>query len=195
MWKAFLAGLFVCASLGAGSADAVSFETRDFDALAREADQVVVGTMVAKDSRRTGEREIVTDYRFDDLKVVKGNVNGLTLTLTMLGGTVGTESLVIAGAPTFNRGSRYLLFVSGNGSVMFPLVGGNQGIFQMRKDEASGVTRVRDHAGRPVTRLPGLAGRNIDVDAGADAGETVTETAFIDAIRSRNATARAGVEK
>ena len=93
MWKPF-AVLFVivCTVLGVSPAGAISFEERDFDALAIEADQIVVGTVASTSSRRTGAREIVTDFRFAELQVIKGTVADNALTLTMLGGTVGTET-------------------------------------------------------------------------------------------------------
>ena len=186
MWK-FVAACIVgvCCVLVIGTAGAISFEARDFDALAGEAEQIVIGTVTATNPRRTGEREIVTDYRFDDLKILKGMVPTGSLTLTMLGGTVGTDTLAVAGAPKFQRGKRYLVFVTGNGSVMFPLVGGHQGIFQMRTDAASGVSRVHDHTGRPMTRLPGRAAKAPVDSAGVDGGAPMTETAFVDAIRGK----------
>ena len=188
MWKrlVFLT-VFLSGLLGAEFAASTTFEARDFNALVSEADQIVIGTVAAKNARRTGEREIVTDFRFDDVKVVKGAVPLASVTLTMLGGTVGTETLAVAGAPTFNVGVRYLVFVSGNGSVMFPVVGGHQGIFQLRKDGASGVSRVHDHAGRPALKLPGLPGRapGADADLAVVSGEALTETAFVDAIRGK----------
>ena len=185
MWKRLVfITVFLSGLLGAEFAASTTFEERDFNALVSEADQIVIGTVAAKVARRTGDREIVTDFRFEDLKVVKGTVPSASLTLTMLGGTVGTETLAVAGAPTFQRGVRYLVFVSGNGSVMFPVVGGHQGIFQLRKDGASGVSRVHDHAGRPATKLPG---RTIggDADPAVGMGEALTETAFVDAIRGK----------
>ena len=103
MWKPFVVLIFcVCGTLVTSTAGAVSFETRDFDALAAEADQVVIGTAVATNSRRTGTREIVTDYRFTDLEIVKGTVLTTSLTLTMLGGSVGTETLTVAGVFCFS---------------------------------------------------------------------------------------------
>ena len=186
MWKP-LAVLFafVCCALGAGTAWGISFEARDFDALAGEADQIVIGTATAASSRRTGAREIVTDHRFDNLQILKGTVPADSLTLTMLGGTFGTETLTVAGAPAFQRGTRYLLFIRGNGSVMFPLVGGHQGIFQIRRDAASGVPRVHDHAGRPLARLPGRTAEAMVGLARVSAGESITEAAFVDAIRNK----------
>lgn len=190
MWKIFANFLLSCCAVGAlaamcsNGAGAASFESRDFDALAREADQVVIGTVAATISRRTGEREIVTDYRFDDIEVVKGSVPGKSFTLTMLGGTVGTETMAVAGAPAFKRDARYLIFVNGNGTVMFPLVGGQQGIFQVRKDSVSGTARVHDYAGRPVTRLVRLPGKFTTDVVRDDADEPMTDTAFVDAIRT-----------
>lgn len=186
MWKR-LAGLLVVAGyfFQMPSAGAVSFEARSFDALAAEAEQVVIGTVAAKSARRTGAREIVTDYRFDNLKIIKGTVPAASLTVTMLGGSVGADSLAVAGAPAFRLGVRYLVFVSGNGSVMFPIVGGDQGIFQMRTDASSGVSRVHDYNGRPVTRLPQRALESMTDSAGIETAETMTEAAFVDAIRGR----------
>lgn len=186
MWKPFaVLSVFVCCAFGASATGAASFEPRDFDALVAEADQVVIGTAVTMSARRTGPREIVTDYRFSDLEIVKGTLLTTSLKLTMLGGTVGTDSLTVAGAPTFQRGVRYLVFVSGNGSVMFPLVGGHQGIFQIRKDAVSGTSRVHDYAGRAVTRLPGRTARADADQLHTDAGESISEAAFVDAIRAR----------
>ena len=177
----------VCGVLGTSTVGAVSFEPRDFDALATEADQVVIGTAVATNSRRTGTREIVTDYRFTDLEIVKGTVVTTSLTLTMLGGTVGTDTLTVAGAPTFKKGFRYLVFIAGNGSVMFPLVGVQQGIFQIRKEASTGISRVHDYAGRAVTRLPGGRGHAVENQLDVNVGETLTEAAFVDAIRMKAA--------
>ena len=186
MWKPFaIFILFVCNTLGVSTAGAVSFEPRDFDALAVEADQVVIGTAVATNSRRTGTREIVTDYRFNNLEIVKGTVLTTSLTLTMLGGTVGTDTLTVAGAPTFQKGVRYLVFIAGNNTVMFPLVGGQQGIFQIRKEASTGISRVHDYAGRAVTRLPRGKGHDLVDHLDVDVGEPLTENVFVDAIRAK----------
>ena len=186
MWKPFLI-LIVLVNCGLGThmAGAVSFEAKDFSALAIEADQIVIGTVATTSARRTGAREIVTDYAFDKLEVVKGTVTTSLLTLTMLGGSVGTDKLTVAGAPTFKRGVRYLVFVTGNGAVMFPLVGGDQGIFQIRGDPLSGVPRVHDYTGRAVTRLPGRAALSELSIQGEGPGDPMSQTAFVDAIRAK----------
>lgn len=177
--------VWASAVFGTGSAWATTFEARDFDALALEAEQIVIGTARTAVSRRSGVREIVTDYRFDNLEIVKGQLPSGSLTLTLLGGTVGTDSLTVVGAPTFKIGVRYLVYVSGNGSVMFPLVGGQQGIFQLRTDKSSGVSGVHDYSGRPVTRLPGRAAKLQADVAHVDSEPPISKAAFVDAIRGR----------
>lgn len=186
MWKPFAVLLFfICVIVKAGSVAAISFEPRDFDALVAESDQIIIGTVASTNARRTGTREIVTDFRFADLNVIKGAIAAPTLTVTMLGGTIGIEALTIAGAPTFQPGIRYLVFISGNGTVMFPLVGGPQGIFQIRKDPVSGVARVYDYSGHALCRLPGRADTAIVDQLNADANEAISENAFVDAIRTQ----------
>lgn len=186
MWKAFLVLIVLTScSFGTRVAEAASFEAKDFSALATEADQIVIGTVATTSARRTGAREIVTDYRFDKLEVVKGTVSNSSLTLTMLGGSVGNDKLSVVGAPTFKRGARYLVFVTGNGTVMFPLVGGDQGIFQIRGDPLSGVPRVHDYAGRAVTRLPDRAIISELSLQNEGPGEPMSQTAFVDAIRAK----------
>ena len=186
MWKPLLVLIaLVSCSLGTRVADAASFEARDFSALAIEADQIVIGTVATTSARRTGPREIVTDYRFDKLEVVKGKVTTSSLTLTMLGGSVGTDKLTVVGAPTFKRGVRYLVFISGNGTMMFPLVGGDQGIFQIRGDQLSGVPRIHDYKGRAVTRLPARAVLSESLLHDEGPGEPMSQTAFVDAIRAK----------
>ena len=182
MWAKFsLLFVFLCCLSATGKVDAVTFESRDFDALVSESDQIVIGAAISENARRTGKREIVTDYRFAELEIIKGTAS--TDALTMLGGTMGSESLAIAGAPTFQRGNRYLIFIAGNGSVMFPLVGGYQGIFQIRKDELTGVSRVHDHAGRSVVRLPGETDAHLSDRRETVPADAMSEATFIDAIR------------
>lgn len=168
------------------TAGATSFQTKDFTSLVREADEIVIGTVTAINARRTTKREIVTDYGFDDLEIIAGMAQGDSLTLTLLGGTVGTDSLMVAGAPKFKHGVRYLVFVAGNGAAMFPLVGGHQGIFQLRKDLVSGDVRVHDYAGRAMDRMTGGGGavKAALAPARIESSEPLTEKAFIDAIRA-----------
>jgi len=109
----------------------------------------------------------------------------------MLGGTVGNESMTIAGAPGFVIGVRYLVFIAGNGSVIFPVVGGHQGIFQVRPDPQTGGSNVYDYGGRPIISLPASKGTlsNRDVKSSPSGGggsatpTAVSTEAFVRSIR------------
>ena len=138
----------------AQSAFSASFEDKGMDELVAEADQVFIGVAAGGTSRYTDRGIIVTDYRFDAVEVIKGLVPGTQVTLTMLGGTVGQVALTIPGGPSFQTGVRYLVFEAGNGAVVYPVVGGMQGIFQIRVEPGTGVSHVYDHDGRPLTELP-----------------------------------------
>ena len=137
-----------------GVASAASFAPKGFDELVREAEQIFIGTAGAAISRYNERRLIVSDVRFDDVQMLKGNAAPRSITLTLLGGKIGDLEMAIHGAPEFQRGVRYLVFSAGNGSVMFPMVGGPQGIFQIRDDAGGEASRVHDFNGQPVIVLP-----------------------------------------
>ena len=153
--RSISAGLLWFCLAWATAARAASFEAMDFDRLAHEADQIFIGTVDAAIPLALRPRHIVTDYRFVDIELVKGPPPGPTAMVRMLGGTVGDLQLAIPGAPTFRVGQRYLVFIAGNNRVMFPTLGGSQGIFQISRDWVTGETRVFDYGGRPVS-MPSL---------------------------------------
>ena len=126
---------------------------KNFSQLVDEAEHVLVGTVESLDGVRLDSGTIATDITLADLESVKGEHDEETYTVRMLGGTVGDESFVIAGAPTFQRGWRYLLFVKGNGSVMIPLVGADQGMFSVRRDYATGQEHLYATHGEIVTAI------------------------------------------
>ena len=183
--------VLVSLTLGAPSLDAITFQPKSFDELANEAEQIFIGTVRDATSRRTAKGAIVTDYMFGDLEVIKGDAPEPHASVTMLGGTVGNESMTIAGAPDFVIGVRYLVFVAGNGSVIFPVVGGHQGIFQVRPDPQTGSSNVYDYGGRPIIGLPAskgtLSNRSVESSpSGGDGSATppaVSTEAFVRAIR------------
>ena len=144
---------WLCCALPARAA---TFEAMDFDRLAAEAEQVFIGTVDSAAMHATSPRRIVTDFRFVDIELVKGDPPGPSTQVRMLGGTVGDLTLSIPGAPTFRVGTRYLVFIAGNRRVMFPTLGGSQGIFQIRENRATGEAEVFDYGGRPVTAPPGI---------------------------------------
>ena len=122
----------------------------NFDDLVAKADSIFTGDVTGLRSEWTGEgqtRRIVTYVTFNVVRALKGG-DAAPVTLRVLGGTVGTETMEIADAPVFRVGEREILFVRNNGRQFIPLVGIMHG--QYRVDEADWVT---DHAGHPLARV------------------------------------------
>ena len=128
--RVFLVTAFL--ALAAGLAWATAFEPKNFDQLVAEADAIFVGTASAAAARKLPEGAIVTDVSFTRLQVIKGNVSDSSLTLMTAGGSVGGETFEIRGLPRFRMDVSYLVFVQGNGATIFPVVGGDQGMFQLK---------------------------------------------------------------
>jgi hypothetical protein len=184
--------LILAASLGPAGSRAATFEPLDFDQLTARAEQIFIGTVADARSSVSFLGAIVTDFTFVDLEPVKGDAaKSVTYDVRMLGGTVGDTTVAIAGAPTFSKGSRYLVFIEGNGRVMFPTLGGARGIYRVKRDEITGQWRMLDYSGRPLASLPFASGRSAipkEAVPRADyAPETpwLTRDAFVAEIRKR----------
>jgi hypothetical protein len=182
--------LFAGLALAATGLHAASFEPLDIDQLSNRAEQIFVGTVEASTSGRAFAGQVVTDFTFVDVEPIKGADGGSRLDVRMLGGTVGDATLSIAGAPTFHVGERYVIFMQGNGRVMFPTLGGPAGIYPVRRDPLTGQEKVFDYGGRPLTALPfGDSPRSRPKDLAASdygpAAEPMQLEAFVAEIRKR----------
>ena len=135
----------LCASLVQGSA----FAKKDFDQLIAEADQIFLGTVTALDSRKEPTGAIVTEVTFSTARVLKGAETG-TMILEVLGGTVGEETMEVGGVPKFEIGVTYLVFAKDNRTAVFPIVGGAQGLYQIRRDETTGKDMILNAYGMPL---------------------------------------------
>ena len=135
------------------SIDALVAIEKDFDQLVSEADLILVGTVIALEGKRLSNGAITTHITFNDINVVKGKIAYSTYTLEMLGGTVGREHFDIPGAPTFTQGETYVLFIKGNSSSMFPLVGATQGQFNVRHDHTGETAVLLDTHNRVITGI------------------------------------------
>ena len=116
---------------------AVVAKDKDFAALVAEADLIFVGTVHEMHGRKLAQGMIVTDIWLDIRDVIKGAHHDDTYALQILGGVVDHEHLHVPGAPVFEEGETYTLFVKDNGTVMFPLVGVTQGQFRVQRDPSS----------------------------------------------------------
>jgi hypothetical protein len=99
--------------------------------IVKSSELIVTGTALGSECRlEEGGKTIRTYVTFGNLAAHKGNP-GATLVLRLEGGTVGDDRLVIADLPAFRTGSRYLLYVAGNGTAISPIVGFHQGAFEV----------------------------------------------------------------
>lgn len=158
---------------------AAFFEQKNFDQLATEADEIFVGMAVTAVSRKRAEGGIVTDVTFMNLHVLKGNAVNMSITLMTMGGTVGGEALEIRGLPKFQIGITYLVFAQGNGTTIFPVVGGDQGMFQVKQDAVTGESLVFNSRGMPIVNQSVLQAVSLS------APSTVPLAVFLQAVRDR----------
>jgi hypothetical protein len=123
-----------------------------FDELVLRAESVIVGRVAATRSAwvvsRAG-RAIVTDLTVSIERTLKGPTYA-ERSFEFLGGTVGDDTLMVAGMPEFHVGDRDVLFISEAGRPASPLVGFMYGRFRVIQDSRTGVDMVRTHDGRPL---------------------------------------------
>lgn len=123
-----------------------------FDDLVSQAEVIFQGTVTNVRSEWTGEgaqRHIMSYVTFKVEDSIKGNP-GTNITLRMLGGTVGVETMQVSDAPKFKVGDRDILFVENNGTQFIPLVGIMHGRFHVQKDE-TGRDVVFTNEGSPLS--------------------------------------------
>ena len=133
---------------------------KPFVEVVHEASDIFIGT-VTEISPRPGERGrmVFTDVTFENLNAVKSSRANLlsksaSLTLSFAGGTWGDRTVRVSDVPTLRTGERYVLFVENRETpVPSPLVGANQGLFRVVRDEATGREYVLTYDRRAVLRV------------------------------------------
>ena len=163
LWRSTLARLQVSwlvamaavAVLMCTPAHGLSVISRSFDELVQRADLVLVGTVseVRSEFADGGldQNTIFSYVNFNDLRVVKGQVNSEPYVLRVPGGVVGRFAQDYPGIPAFQTGQRYLVFIRGNQHDFFPVVGISQGVFRILSNAQGQQVVIRDdhigHAG------------------------------------------------
>jgi hypothetical protein len=153
-----------------------------FNDLVTHAEMIFQGTVTDVRSEWTGEggqRHIASYVTFKVDDAIKGNP-GAKVTLNMLGGTVGAETMEVSDAPKFKVGDRDILFVENNGTQFIPLVGVMHGRFHVQKDQ-NGRDVVLTNDGAPLTDVNQL-GKN---ERAATAGRAISTQEFKQAVQSR----------
>ena len=114
---------------------ALTVVPRTFTELVELADWVLIGTVTQVTSavEAKGER-IYTYVTLTDLEVIKGEWHDTEYVLRVSGGVVAQRGELYPGLPQFEEGRRYILFIRGNFSTIFPVVGLHQGVFRVEWD-------------------------------------------------------------
>ena len=106
---------FVCALVLlvtiVGPGRATVFAPMDDATLVASSDLVLTGTVTAVESREPTPHRLVTRTRVAVDRILKGAVDGLSVTVTTPGGHVGTTRAVVFGAPVFEVDEAVLLFL------------------------------------------------------------------------------------
>lgn len=138
-----------------------------FPDLVEKAEAIYRGRVTAVESRHVdrpdGARVIKTFVTVAIDKVLKGAAQN-TITLEMLGGRIGDDSLLITGMPKFTVGAEEFVFVQRNGAQFCPLVAMMHGRYRVLHDAAQSRDYIaRDNrlpltdlaeVGLPMTELP-----------------------------------------
>lgn len=144
-----------CALFAVGSvATAASLPSQTAAQLVRDAEAIVVGTVVDVTEAPTKDKSAAFTYVTIDVEqVLKGSTAAKLVTLEFLGGTVEDREIVLAGRPEFSLGEKYVFFVAKNGRAGCPVLGWSQGLLRVvPRPEGKGET-LTDHAGRPLLGL------------------------------------------
>jgi hypothetical protein len=161
--------LLTCAGILAigCSALATTVIPPSFDELVSRAEVIFQGTVTDVRSQWVGEggqRHINSYVTFKVEDAIKGKP-GAQITLQMLGGTVGSETMEVTDAPKFKVGDRDILFVENNGTQFVPLVGIMHGRFRVKKDEA-GRDAAFTNEGSPLSDVTQLGKNEVAASAG-----------------------------
>lgn len=138
------------------------------------AELVVKGWVTDVEARRDPDGSgAATWVTLDGVEVLHGSHMGSVLELRFAGGEVDGQRDNIEGMPEFSIGERVLLFVAGNGTVLCPIVGWQQGVFRIVSDSRSGSEYLTDAEGNAVAGIdPGESVVYAAGDVAADPSDT-----------------------
>ncbi len=148
--------LLALASLGR----ATSVIPPTFPELVQEADGVYRGKVTAIQARRATSPDGTAIIKTFVTLVVERTLKGAAkaeITLEFLGGTIGDESLRVAGMPKFNLGAAEYVFVQRNGVQFCPLVAMGHGRYRLLHDTAAQRDYIARDNGIPLTDLAEVA--------------------------------------
>jgi hypothetical protein len=143
---------FVLTPLGPASA---SYSYLPTPAMLAKSNPTIFAGTAARSTAKSSKGAIRTDVTFSDLRFAKGGPAD-TLTLTLEGGKIGDEEVMVDGLPNFVVGERYIIFANpaaprASGWNM-PIT--ESGCFRVWADSATGESRVFNSFGMVVALTP-----------------------------------------
>ena len=155
--------------LAAVPARAIVYVSTDFPTLVADARAIVVGRVVALESRwNDGRHGIETLVTIEVEQYLKGDL-GTSVTVRTPGGQIGPYLSVMPGAPRFAEGDEVALFLAGNGPALPHVLGLGQGVFRI----------VLDGAGRRVV-VPEMLSASSQVPTPVVRGDLMRRPAPLD---------------
>ncbi|MGE0864632.1 MAG: hypothetical protein AB7P34_12095 [Vicinamibacterales bacterium] len=115
-----------------------------FDQLTERAAAIVVGTVAGRRSEWEfygSARLIITRVTVEVEQTLKGSAPK-TLTVDVVGGTIGDVTQRVFHVPDFRVGDRDVLFLNNAPHAVSPLVGSDQGRFRVVRESATGTPRI-----------------------------------------------------
>lgn len=164
----------------------------EFELLVNESDYVVRAVVDSVRAERREGAQGPTIWTRVGLRVTE-KVAGPApnrIELTMAGGEIGGERLVLVGAPVFRVGDEDFLFVRDNGRVVYPLFAMMYGRYPVLRDATSGAEYVARSNHVPLQDVAEVALPLAEGPAaallrrGVRPGEALTPAAFAARIRS-----------
>jgi len=109
-----------------------------FEQLVNESQSVVYGRVSDVRAQWTADRRFIESVvTIEILRGMKGTARE-SIAFTVPGGQVGRYLNVIPGAPSFATGDTAVFFLTGQGARLPVTTGLTQGVYRVRRDEASG---------------------------------------------------------
>lgn len=171
----FLIGLL---SISAPAVRATTLRALDLPEIVQQAEIIADVTVMNLESywaSPAGEKAIWTKVSFAlNRPALKGQVNS-PFSLNFLGGAVGNRHIVVVGMPQLKLGQRVLIFSYGPDKVFAsPLVGMDQGVLRIVRDNQRSVDRVYRWWGQPVNESQRFKER---IPIAADTSEQTLQSA------------------
>lgn len=144
-----------------GSGMALSQHLRlQFQEVVQTADLIFIGTVERQVNHVNNSNTMAfTDVIFKDIEIIHATdgaaqKNSPGVKLTYAGGRLGDTTISLSHAPAFEGGRRYLVFMRDDAKTYAnPLIGADQGMFQVIKDSSTSQEYVLTAGGKAVTGI------------------------------------------